>query len=94
MRILLSFENFGGTETYTATVANELDRLGHHVMVYSPNRGAMAEFARRYRLANRIAAAGPGARHARRWRLSGDRERPSALYGNAWAASRASAGTN
>ena len=61
MRILLSFENFGGTETYTATVANELGRLGHHVMVYSPNRG---------------------------------RELPSALYGNAWPASRASAGTN
>jgi hypothetical protein len=49
MRILLSFENltgFGGTETYTVTVAGELERLGHDVAIYSPNRGAMAEFAR------------------------------------------------
>ncbi len=49
MRVLLSFENFtgfGGTETYTLTVAMELDRLGHDVAVYSPNHGAMAEFAR------------------------------------------------
>lgn len=49
MRILLSFENlvaFGGTETYTLTVAMELDRLGHDVTIYSPQHGAMAEFAR------------------------------------------------
>jgi len=49
VRVLLSFENFagfGGTETYTLTVAKELDRLGHDVAIYSPNRGAMAEFAR------------------------------------------------
>ncbi len=48
VRVLLSFENFagfGGTETYTLTVAKELDRLGHDVAIYSPNRGAMAEFA-------------------------------------------------
>ena len=49
MRILLSFENFtgyGGTETYTFTVAKELDRLGHDTAIYSPNRGAMSEYAR------------------------------------------------
>lgn len=49
MRILLSFEifaGFGGTETYTLTVATEFERLGHDVAIYSPNRGAMAEFAR------------------------------------------------
>ncbi len=49
MRALLTFENFvgfGGTETYTLTVANELERLGHDVLIYSPNRGAMAEHAR------------------------------------------------
>ncbi len=49
MRIVLGFENFdgfGGTETYTLTVARELDRLGHDALVYSPNRGAMAEVAR------------------------------------------------
>lgn len=49
MRVLLSSENFAGfagTETYTVTVARELDRLGHDAAIYSPNRGAMAEFAR------------------------------------------------
>lgn len=49
VRVLLSFENFahfGGTETYTLTVARELERLGHEVAIYSPNRGAMAEHAR------------------------------------------------
>lgn len=49
MRILLSFEHlegFGGTETYTVTVARELGRLGHDAAIYSPNRGAMADFAR------------------------------------------------
>jgi hypothetical protein len=49
MRVLLSFENllgFGGTETYTVTVARQLERLGHDALLYSPNRGAMAEFAR------------------------------------------------
>ncbi|HEY2435980.1 MAG TPA: hypothetical protein VGH93_02285 [Solirubrobacteraceae bacterium] len=49
MRVLLSFENFaafGGTESYTLTVATELERLGHEVAIYSPNHGAMADFAR------------------------------------------------
>jgi hypothetical protein len=49
MRVVLGFENFdgfGGTETYTVTVARELDRLGHDALIYSPNRGAMAEVAR------------------------------------------------
>ncbi len=49
MRIVLSSENFdafGGTETYTLTVAQQLDALGHDVAIYSPNRGAIAEFAR------------------------------------------------
>jgi hypothetical protein len=49
VRVLLSFENFadfGGTETYTLTVARELERLGHEVAIYSPNRAAMAELAR------------------------------------------------
>ncbi len=49
MRVLLSFENFaafGGTETYTLTVARELERFGHDVAIYSPNQGAMAALAR------------------------------------------------
>lgn len=49
LRVLLSFENFvsfGGTETYTLTVATELERLGHVVSIYSPNHGPMAEHAR------------------------------------------------
>ena len=49
MRVLLSFEffsGFGGTETYALTVAKELHRLGHEAAIYSPLRGAMAEFAR------------------------------------------------
>ena len=48
MRIVLSSENFdgfGGTETYTLTVAQQLDALGHDVAIYSPNRGAIAELA-------------------------------------------------
>lgn len=50
MRLLLSYENFaafGGTETYNLTVALELERLGHDVSIYAPNRGEMAEFAGR-----------------------------------------------
>lgn len=49
MRVLLSHESlvgFGGTETYAITVARALERLGHDVTIYSPNRGPMAEFAR------------------------------------------------
>jgi hypothetical protein len=48
VRILLSAENFdafGGTETYTHTVAQELMRLGHLVSIYTPNSGTMAELA-------------------------------------------------
>jgi hypothetical protein len=39
MRILSTFENFvgfAGTETYTLTVAKELERLGHDLLIYSP----------------------------------------------------------
>jgi len=49
MRVLVSFENFvgfGGAETYTLTLARELERLDHDVSIYSPNRGEMAEFVR------------------------------------------------
>jgi hypothetical protein len=49
MRIVLTSENFdgfAGTETYTLTVAQQLDALGHDVSIYSPNRGAIAQFAR------------------------------------------------
>ncbi len=49
VRVLLTFENFAsfaGTETYTLTIAEELERLGHDVVIYSPNLGAMAEHAR------------------------------------------------
>ncbi len=50
MRILLSTENFdafGGMETYTRTMAQEFDRLGHQTAIYSPSPGAMADVARR-----------------------------------------------
>jgi hypothetical protein len=49
MRIVLSherFDGFGGTETYVLTVAEELQRLGHDVSIFSPLQGAMAEHAR------------------------------------------------
>lgn len=49
MRVVLSHENFdgfGGTETYVLTLAQEFQRLGHEVSIFSPNRGAMAEHAR------------------------------------------------
>ncbi len=49
MRVVFSHENFdgfGGTETYVLTVAQEFQRLGHEVAIFSPNRGAMAEHAR------------------------------------------------
>ena len=48
MRILLTFENFvhyAGTETYSLTLARELERLGHDTVIYSPNRGPIAEHA-------------------------------------------------
>jgi hypothetical protein len=48
MRILLSFEflGLGGTETYTVTVARELERLGHDTAIYTPGGGPMVESAR------------------------------------------------
>lgn len=64
MRVLLSFENFtgfGGTETYTITVAVELERLGHDVAIYSPNHGAVADYARENGLAVLIRAQLPAA---------------------------------
>lgn len=50
MRILLTFESFvgfAGTETYTLAVAKAFERFGHDVLIYSPNRGPMAEHARK-----------------------------------------------
>ncbi|MGH2881038.1 MAG: hypothetical protein ACRDK4_15695 [Solirubrobacteraceae bacterium] len=49
MRILLSTENFdafGGLETYTLTVAQDLLRLGHGAAIYARRSGGMAELAR------------------------------------------------
>jgi hypothetical protein len=50
MRILFglhAFEQFAGTETYTVTVAEELQRLGHEVIVHSSTAGPVAEVARK-----------------------------------------------
>ena len=49
MRIALTSENYhrvGGTETYVHTVAEQLQRLGHQVRVYSPRLGDMAQLTR------------------------------------------------
>lgn len=49
MRIVVSFlqmVGFGGTESYVLTVAGELQRLGHDVVVHAPETGPCAEFAR------------------------------------------------
>lgn len=49
MRIVLglhSFVHFAGTETYTLTVADELQRLGHEVVVHPHEAGAIAAVAR------------------------------------------------
>ena len=49
MRIVLGlpdFTNFAGTETYTLTVADELIRLGHEVVVHPETAGPIAEVAR------------------------------------------------
>ena len=48
MRILLSFEflGLGGTETYTVTVARELERLGHQTAIYAHAGGEMVPSAR------------------------------------------------
>jgi hypothetical protein len=50
MRIVIglhAFEQFAGTETYTVTVAEELQRLGHEVIVHSSSAGPIAEVARK-----------------------------------------------
>src|SRR5215210_6736347 len=49
MRMALATENYhgiGGTETYVHTVAEQLQRLGHQVRVYSPHLGGMAQLTR------------------------------------------------
>jgi hypothetical protein len=46
MRIVVGLHElagFGGTETYALTVAEELQRLGHDVVVHAPVLGAVAE---------------------------------------------------
>jgi hypothetical protein len=48
MRVVLgafSFAQPGGTETYALTVARELGRLGHEVIVAAEEFGPMAEHA-------------------------------------------------
>lgn len=49
MELVLSFEHLGlgGTESYLLTTAEQLERLGHSVTVYSPRPGPMAEVAKR-----------------------------------------------
>jgi hypothetical protein len=50
MRIVIglhAFEQFAGTETYTVTVAEELQRLGHEAIVHSSTAGPIAEVARK-----------------------------------------------
>jgi hypothetical protein len=48
MRLVLALSSLGigGTESYTLTVAEHLDRLGHEVAIYTPQPGAGAELAR------------------------------------------------
>jgi hypothetical protein len=49
MRIVLSlheFASFAGTETYTLSVAHELQGLGHEAIVYAPTLGPIADAAR------------------------------------------------
>ncbi len=49
MRIVLSWQSlvgFRGTETYLLTVAAALERLGHDVLIYAPETGPCADFAR------------------------------------------------
>ncbi len=53
MRLVISYLRmvaFGGTETYVLTVAGELERLGHDVVIHAPETGACAEFARAHGL--------------------------------------------
>lgn len=54
MRIVLGthdFSSFAGTETYTQTVAVELQRLGHEAIVYAPTLGPIAEQTRAHGVA-------------------------------------------
>lgn len=49
MRIVLSlhdFSSFAGTETYTLSVAHELQGLGHEAIIYAPTLGSIADTAR------------------------------------------------
>ncbi len=49
MRVVLGRQIFtwpGGTETYALTVARELERLGHDVVITGEELGAMADYAR------------------------------------------------
>lgn len=48
MKLVLATNRFGlgGSESYLLTVAEQLDRLGHEVAVFSPEAGAGAEIAR------------------------------------------------
>lgn len=43
---VLSFSGFGGTQSYTLTVAEHLEKIGHEVIVYAREVGPMAAFAR------------------------------------------------
>src|ERR1700733_3734312 len=43
----LNLSEFSGTETYTITIATQLERLGHEVTVFTVNTGPMTDFARR-----------------------------------------------
>lgn len=48
MRVVVShlkFAAFAGTETYTLTVAQQLEHLGHDTTIYAPETGGMAESA-------------------------------------------------
>ncbi|HEU4739148.1 MAG TPA: hypothetical protein VFS54_08725 [Solirubrobacterales bacterium] len=48
MKVLLALNalGIGGTETYVFTVAEQLDRLGHEPVIYSPEPGRGVEVAR------------------------------------------------
>lgn len=54
MRIVIGlqdFSSFAGTETYTRTVASELMRLGHEVIIHAPLTGEIAELTRKQGIA-------------------------------------------
>jgi len=49
MRITLATHGFaspGGSQTYVQTVAEQLQRLGHEVLIFTAQLGAMSDFAR------------------------------------------------